>query len=114
MKHKFLENFTPFNVQQKAVNLDILVELLVGETHIYAQQSGRNFLNSSAEINELPSISHDWHWNNTTGNAGIQNIFTRRTFSKYINQNILTFTLLLMILPNIQSKHGFTTHNTFK
>ena len=72
------------------------MDLLVSETYIYAQQSWLTFLAASEEMkpflevnftmrtNEQPSISQYWDWNNTTGDNGIQNVFTRSHF-----QNIL-------------------------
>ena len=99
VKHEFPENHTPFIIFEKFVNLDILVELLVNETNIYAQQYGCNFYTTSDEMKaflginfvmaiiKLPSISHYWDWNNTIGNTGIQNAFSRSRFQNIL-QNI--------------------------
>ena len=96
VNHQFPEHFTPFDIYEKVINLDVLVGILVTETNIYAQQCGRNFYTNSDEmktflgvnfimaINELPSISHYWDSYNTIGNNAIQNTFTRARF-----QNIL-------------------------
>ena len=84
VKHNSPENFSPFSVYEKVVNLDNLVELFLSKTNIYARQSGCNFCTSEEikafpgvvfiiAINEIPSISGYWDWNYTNGNAEIQN-----------------------------------------
>ena len=73
VKHEFPENHTPFSILENVVNLSILVEILVNETNIYANECRRNLYNTLDKmkaflgvifvmtINKLRSISHYWN-----------------------------------------------------
>ena len=97
--HQLRENVSPVEIFEKVVSLDILVELLVSESNLYAQQNGRNFITNSEEmkafirvnyimaVNKLPNISMCWNYEHFIGNTGIQNVFMRTRFQEIL-QNI--------------------------
>ena len=97
--HQLRENASPIEIFNKVVSLDILVELLVSESNLYAQQNGCNFIMNSEEmkafigvnyimaVNKLPNISMYWNYEHFIGNTGIQNVFTRTRFQEIL-QNI--------------------------
>ena len=71
---------------------------------IYALQCRSNFNTSSDEmeaflrghfvmaINKLLSISPCWDWNNTIGNNGIQNTFSRNRFQNILQNLLFNYT----------------------
>lgn len=99
VKKIFPELVKPMEVYEQVLNLDILVELLVAESNLYAQQKGRKFLTNNEEIkaflginyfmgiNHLPAISMYWDSDIFIGNTGIQNVSTRNRFQEIL-QNL--------------------------
>lgn len=57
VKHDFPEDHTPFSIFEKFANLDILVDLLVNDTNIYAQQCGRNFYTTSDKMKTFLGVN---------------------------------------------------------
>ena len=67
--HQLKENALPLEVYEKAVNLDVLIELLATQSNLYSQQNGRHFITDPKEmkaligtnyvmaVNQLPNIS---------------------------------------------------------
>ena len=67
--HQLKENALPLEVYEKAVNLDVLIELLATQSNLYSQQNGRHFITNPKEmkallatnyvmaVNQLPNIS---------------------------------------------------------
>ena len=99
MKHDLSEHFTPLNVFLRVTCLGILVDLLLSEKNLYAQESGQKFSTRSDEmkvfngmnyfmiINSLAWVLMYWENNSFVGNSGIQYIFTRTRFQAVL-QNI--------------------------
>ena len=92
MKHDLSEHFTPLNVFLRVTCLDILVDLLLSEKNLYAQESDRNIFTNSDEmkvfiginyfmiINSLPCAFMYWDYNSFVGNSGIMHTFTQTRF----------------------------------
>ena len=110
--HEFPENCTAYNVYEKVVELDILVEVLVTQSNLYAKQCGINFTTSNEEmkafiginyimsLNNLPTINMYWDSDDFVGNEGIRNVISRQRF-KDILQN-LHFTDMQMLMYQIK------------
>ena len=83
---------SPGEIFNKSVLLDELVDEVVFQSNLYAQQQGRMFQTNAAEIkaflginfvmsiNKLPTIHHYWETDTYIGNTGIRDIMTRGRF----------------------------------
>ena len=92
MKHDLSEHFTPLNVFERVIRPNILVDLLLSEKNLYAQESDWNIFTNSDEmkvfiginyfmiINSLPCALMYWDYNSFVGNSGIMHAFTRTRF----------------------------------
>ena len=90
---------TPYDVYEKAIDLNKLVAHIVSETNIYATQKGRNFVTNDAEmkaflgmnsimsINKLPTMEQYWSTDRFIGNQALRDVMTKSRF-KEILQNI--------------------------
>ena len=99
MKHDLPEHFTPLNVFLRVTCLDILVDLLLSEKNLYAQESGQKFFTKSDEmkvftgmnyfmiINSLACVLMYWEYNSFVDNSGTQYVLTRTRFQAVL-QNI--------------------------
>jgi len=97
--HEFPDQARAIDVYEAVLSFDVLTELIVLQSNLYAQQSGRNFITTNEEIkafigvnymmalNHLPKLSMYWDTDAFIGNTGIQNVFTRDRF-KEILQNL--------------------------
>ena len=97
--HQFPENVRPIEVYETVLKLDVLIDLIVSQSNLYAQQNGRNFITTNEEmkaflgvnymmaLNQLPKLSLYWDSDVFIGNTGIQNVFIRDRF-KEILQNL--------------------------
>ena len=80
--------------------LEELIDLIVVQTNLYAQQKGRSFtidnnelkaflwINYIMAINKLPTIAEYWRVDNRIGNNVIQNAMIRNRFCETL-QNLL-------------------------
>ena len=94
--HSFPDNHTPFDVFSVVTNLNILLELLVDQSNLYAQQNGREFktnidemkaflgINYFMTINKLPTIKSYWECGEYVGNPGIRNVMARTRFEQIL------------------------------
>ena len=94
--HQLKENALPLEVYEKAVNLDVLIELLATQSNLYSQQNGRHFITNPKEmkallatnyvmaVNQLPNISMYWDCDHFIGSNGIENIFTRVRYKEIL------------------------------
>ena len=95
--HPFPENHTPFDVFSDVTNLEKLLELLVNQSNLYAQQNGREFktnfeemkaflgINYVMSINKLPTIKSYWECGQFVGNEGIRNVMSRTRFEQILH-----------------------------
>ena len=87
---------SPIKIFELVTGLKELIELIVVETDLYAQQKGRNFtvdnnelkaflrINYIMAINKLPTIAKYWRVDNLIGNNVIQNTRIRNRFSEIL------------------------------
>ena len=97
--HEYEGEATPITVFSQASNAKPLINLLVEQSVIYAQQNGRPYdttveemsafigMNYIMGINKLPKIHSYWETDSYIGNQAIKNIMPRERF-KAILQNL--------------------------
>ena len=93
------ETVSSIEIFSLVTDLEVLLELIVEQSNLYAHQNGRNFtvineelntflgINFTMPINKLPTIAEYWTVNNLIGNGGIQNTMIRNSFCEII-QNL--------------------------
>ena len=86
------EHCTHFDMFQKVTNLDELINLIVVQSNLYAQQNGRKFqlnvkeimaflgINHIISINYLRTVQSYWECGQFIGNEGVRNTMTRQRF----------------------------------
>ena len=89
------EHCTPFDMFWKVTNLDELINLIVVQSNLYAQQNGREFqtnanqimaflgINYIMSINQLPAVHSYWEFGQFIVNEGIRNM-TRQRFKEIL------------------------------
>ena len=90
---------SPMEIFELVTGLEELIDLIVVQTNVCAQQKGRNFTFDNNElkaflgikyimaINKLPAIAEYWRVDNLTGNNVIENTMIRNRFCE-IFQNL--------------------------
>ena len=58
MKHDLSEHFTPLNVFERVIRPNILVDLLLSEKNLYAQESGQQFFTRSDEMKVFNGMNY--------------------------------------------------------
>ena len=87
----------PFDVFEKAINLNKLISHILAQTNLYASQNGCHFvtndvemkaflgINSIMSINKLPSIEHYWSTKKYIGNQGLRDVMTKSRFKEILH-----------------------------
>ena len=89
---------SPFDVFEKAIDLNKLISYVLAQTNLYESQNGRNFVTNDAKmksflgmnsmsINKLPLIECYWSPDKCIGNQGLRDFMTKSRF-KEILRNI--------------------------
>ena len=90
IKPNLNETVSPVEIFSLMTGIEVLLELIVEQSNLYALQNGRNFtvtkeklkaflgLNFAMAINKLPTIPEYWRVDNLIGNDGIQNTMIRK------------------------------------
>ena len=93
------ETASPMEIFELVTGLEELIDLIVVQINVCAQQKGRNFtvdnnelkaflgINYIMAINKLPAIAEYWKVDNLTGNNIIENAMIRNCFCE-IFQNL--------------------------
>ena len=89
---KMQENCTPFDMFRKVTNFDELINLIVVQSNLYAQQNGCEFqrnvkemtafssINYIMNINHPPAVQSYWECGKFTEHEGVRNTMTRQRF----------------------------------
>ena len=93
------ETVSPIEIFSLVTNLEVLLELIVGQSNLNARLDGRNFtvtkeelkaflgINCVMAISKLPTVAEYWRVDNLIGNDGIQNTMIRNRFCEIL-QNL--------------------------
>ena len=58
VSHQFDKSASAFDIFEKVINLNVLIQLLVQQNNLHLQHNGRNFLNNVKEVKALIGISY--------------------------------------------------------
>ena len=94
----FCSDPRPFDVFEKAIDLNKLISHIVAQTNLYESQYGCNFVTNDAEmktflgmnsimsINKFPSIEHYWSTGKYIGNQGLRDVMTKSRFKEILHK----------------------------